>query len=150
MQKIPFDATAYQKRVKKRAPKSQTLQFCLRAFWVGGLICCFGQAISDLLSRWFHLPEDALSAATAIILVFAGGFLTAMGVYDQIGAYAGAGSVVPITGFANSIVAPAIEYRPEGLVMGVAAKLFSIAGPVLVYGIGASILAGLLTLLFGG
>lgn len=150
MQKIPFDAASYQKSVKQRAPKSQTFKFCLRAFWVGGLICCFGQAIRDLLFYCFHLTDDLLGAATAIILVFAGGFLTALGVYDQIGAYAGAGSVVPITGFANSIVAPAIEFRPEGLVMGVAAKLFSIAGPVLVYGIGASIIVGLLTLIFGG
>ncbi len=150
MQKIPFDAARYRERVKQRAPKSKTLLFCLRAFWVGGLICCVGQAVRDLLDYCFPLTEDELSAATAIILVFAGGFLTAVGVYDQIGAYAGAGSVVPITGFANSVVAPAIEYRPEGLVMGVGAKLFSIAGPVLVYGIGSSIIVGLVSLAFGG
>lgn len=123
---------------------------CVRAFWTGGLICCVGQAIHDLLDYFFMLSKTQLSSATTIIMIFFGALLTGIGVYDRIGAYAGAGSVVPVTGFANSVVAPAIEYKPEGLVMGVAAKMFDLAGPVLVYGIGSSILAGLISLLFGG
>ena len=142
MSKVKFNAESYQNRVNERMPKSHTLQFCLKAFWVGGLICCVGQAVNDLLGYFFPLSEEQLSAATAIIMVFFGAFLTGIGIYDKIGAYAGAGSVVPITGFANSVVAPAIEFKPEGLVMGVAAKMFNLAGPVLVYGIGSSIIVG--------
>ena len=120
----------------------------LNAFWVGGLICCIGQLVKDLGSVWFNFGEDALSAFTAMVMVFLGATLTGIGVYDKIGSFAGAGSIVPITGFANSIVSPAMEYKCEGYVMGVGAKLFSIAGPVLVYGVSASVLVGLLTLLF--
>lgn len=150
MTKIKFDAQMYQQRVSDQMPKSPVLKMCLRAFWTGGLICCVGQAVSDLLDHFFSLSNDQLSAATAIVMVFFGALLTGIGVYDRIGAYAGAGSVVPITGFANSVVAPAIEFKPEGLVMGVAAKMFNLAGPVLVYGIGSSVIVGLISLLFGG
>lgn len=148
MAKLPWNAAAYRQQVNQQMPKSRTLLSCLKAFWVGGFICLVGQAVSDILAYCFPLTKDLLSAATAIVLVFCGALLTGLGVYDRIGAYAGAGSVVPITGFANSVVAPAIEFRPEGLVMGVAAKMFNLAGPVLVYGIGSSILVGLLYALF--
>lgn len=144
-----FDAKAYQQRVNERIPRSRTLQSCLRAFWTGGLICCVGQGIGDALRALFVLTAEEVAAWTAILLVFLGALLTALGVYDRIGKYAGAGSVVPITGFANAMVAPAIEFRQEGLVTGVGAKMFSIAGPVIVFGVSASVLAGLLTLLFG-
>ena len=144
MEKQRFNAPRYRRRVNDRMPKSPTLLFCLKAFWVGGLICCVGQAVGDLLDHYWILGEDQLSAWTAVIMVFLGAFLTGIGVYDQIGAYAGAGSVVPITGFANSVVAPAMEFKPEGLVMGVTAKMFNIAGPVLVYGVGSSVLVGLI------
>lgn len=137
-----FDADAYQARVNERVPKSRTLLMCVRAFWTGGLICCVGQAVHDLLDLCFLMSKDELSAATSVIMVFLGAFLTGIGVYDRIGSYAGAGSVVPITGFANSVVAPAIEFRPEGLILGVAARMFNIAGPVLVYGITSSVLVG--------
>lgn len=143
-----FDAKAYQQRVKERIPRSRTLQSCLRAFWTGGLICCVGQGIGDALRALFVLTAEEVAAWTAILLVFLGALLTALGVYDRIGKYAGAGSVVPITGFANAMVAPAIEFRQEGLVTGVGAKMFSIAGPVIVFGVSASVLAGLLSLLF--
>ena len=143
-----FDAKAYQKRVYERMPRSKTVLYCFRAFWTGGLICCIGQAIADLLRNSFVLTTEQIASWTAIILVFLGALLTGIGVYDRIGAYAGAGSVVPITGFSNSVVAPAIEFKQEGYVMGVGAKLFSLAGPVLVYGTSASILVGLLSLLF--
>ena len=144
-----FDAKAYQQRVNERIPRSRTLQSCLRAFWAGGLLCCVGQGIGDALRALFVLTAEEVAAWTAILLVFLGALLTALGVYDRIGKYAGAGSVVPITGFANAMVAPAIEFRQEGLVTGVGAKMFSIAGPVIVFGVSASVLAGLLSLLFG-
>ena len=150
MEKQRFNAAKYRERVNDRVPRSRTLLFCLKAFWVGGLICCVGQAVHDLLDYFFMLSSAQLASATAIVMVFFGAALTGLGVYDKIGAYAGAGSVVPITGFANSVVAPAIEFKPEGLVMGVAAKMFNLAGPVLVYGIGSSIVAGLISMLFGG
>lgn len=143
-----FDAKAYQQRVNERIPRSRTLQSCLRAFWTGGLICCVGQGIGDALRALFVLTAEEVAAWTAILLVFLGALLTALGVYDRIGKYAGVGSVVPITGFANAMVAPAIEFRQEGLVTGVGAKMFSIAGPVIVFGVSASVLAGLLSLLF--
>lgn len=120
----------------------------LKAFVVGGLICCIGQAVSDLGRTMLHLDEDALSVFTAIVMVFLGATLTGIGLYDKIGKFAGAGSIVPITGFANSIVSPAMEYKREGYIMGVGAKMFTIAGPVLVYGIGSSVIYGILYLIF--
>ena len=143
------EAEAYQQLVKQRAPKSQTGIMCLKAFLVGGIICCIGQLVSDAGKAWFQLDEKDVAAFTAIVMVFLGSTLTGLGIYDKIGSFAGAGSVVPITGFANSIVAPAMEFKAEGYIMGVGAKLFSLAGPVLVYGISTSILIGLLSLLFG-
>lgn len=139
----------YQKKVEARMPKSHTVSQCIAAFLVGGIICCIGQLVHDLGSIWFSLDKDGLSAFTSIIMVFLGATLTGIGVYDKIASFAGAGSIVPITGFANSIVSPAMEFKREGYVMGVGAKLFSIAGPVLVYGISASILAGIVALLLG-
>ena len=115
-----------------------------RAFWVGGLICVLGQAIADAGIHWLDMNARTASSLTSITLVF----LTAVGVFDKLGKYAGAGSFVPITGFANAMVSPALEFRREGLVLGLGAKLFSIAGPVLVYGIGASVLVGVVYALF--
>ena len=126
----------------------ETVWMFVKAFVVGGLICCVGQGIGDALRALFVLTAEEVAAWTAILLVFLGALLTALGVYDRIGKYAGAGSVVPITGFANAMVAPVIEFRQEGLVTGVGAKMFSIAGPVIVFGVSASVLAGLLSLLF--
>lgn len=141
-------AAAYQAMVKQREPKSKTLLMCFRAFLVGGIICCIGQLIGDAGKDWFALDDKDTAIFIAVVLVFLGGLLTGIGVYDKIGGFAGAGSVVPITGFANSIVAPAMEHKSEGFVMGVGAQLFSLAGPVLVYGIASSVLVGLLSLLF--
>lgn len=139
----------YQALVNERMPKSRVFSQCVRAFAVGGLICCIGQLLRDWALLSMGLDEDATAAFTAIVLVFIGATLTGVGLYDRIGAWAGAGSVVPITGFANSIVSPAMEFRREGLVLGLGAKLFAIAGPVLVYGISASVIVGLLSLVFG-
>ena len=138
----------YQQKVMEMMPKSKTASQCVRAFIVGGLICCVGQLVHDCGEIWFSLEGDDLSAYTAIVMVLLGATLTGIGIYDKIGSFAGAGSIVPITGFANSIVSPAMEFKREGYVMGIGAKLFSIAGPVLVYGISASILVGLISLLF--
>jgi stage V sporulation protein AC len=139
----------YLKYVNNKTPKSNLLLDLIRAFVVGGLICCIGQLISYFGETAFLLPEKELAAYNAIVLVFLGAFLTGIGVYDKIGSFAGAGSIVPITGFANSIVAPAMEFKREGYVMGVGAKLFSVAGPVLVYGISSSIIVGIIYWLVG-
>ena len=132
---------AYQKLIEQETPDSRLLLGCLRAFWVGGVICAVGQYFTELAGR-LHLSEITAPMFSSVILILIGTTLTGLGVYDRIGRYAGAGSIVPITGFANSVAAPAIEFRREGLVMGVGAKLFAIAGPVLSYGIAASILVG--------
>ncbi len=124
-------------------PKPQLTRHCIRAFIVGGLICDVGQIISDIFLRLGY-PKDEVSSITAIIMVFLGALLTGVGIYDKIASYGGAGTVVPITGFANAVVAPAIEFKTEGFVFGVAAKIFTIAGPVLVYGIGSSVIIGII------
>ncbi len=134
----------YQKRVKEKMPKSHALTQCIRALIVGGIICCIGQLVHDFAQLVVMLDEKGVSSFTSIVMIFFGATLTGIGVYDKIGAFAGAGSVVPITGFANSIVAPAMEHKFEGYVLGVAAELFSIAGPVLVYGITTSVIVGLI------
>lgn len=134
----------YQKLVEQRTPNSNLVRECLRAFWVGGLICCIGQAISLLGSEFFGLSMTDTMVFTPSVLVFLGATLTGLGVYDRIGKYAGAGTIVPITGFANSVAAPAMEFRREGLVLGLGAKLFQLAGPVLTYGVSTSIVIGVL------
>lgn len=135
----------YAKLVDRLSPKSEMGKGMLRAFWVGGVICMIGQLITDCFANLFLWGAQASATATSICLIFLSAFLTGIGVYDRIGKYAGAGSIVPITGFANSVVAPAMEFRREGLVMGVGAKLFTLAGPVLVYGISSSVVVGLIT-----
>ena len=139
----------YQQRVKALMPRSKTGPMCLKAFLVGGLICCLGQLITDLGQTCLRLTHRQAGTLCTLCLIFLAGLLTALGAFDKIAAFAGAGTVVPITGFANSIVAPAMEFRSEGLVTGTGAKLFQIAGPVLVYGIGASVLYGLVLVLLG-
>lgn len=133
----------YQEYVKKKIPKPPYLKNAIRAFLIGGLICLIGQIIRNILFS-FGLDENQVVAGTAIILVFIGSLLTGIGVYDKIGKFGGAGAVIPITGFANSIVSTAMEHKREGYIFGVAANMFTIAGPVLVYGIGGSIVVGLL------
>lgn len=140
----------YQRRVNEKMPKSKTFLQCVRAFISGGIICCIGQLIHDFAKLVLNFSESNVAAFTAIVLVFLGATLTGIGVYDDIGSWAGAGSVVPITGFANSIVSPAMEFKREGYVLGLGAKMFSIAGPVLVYGISASVLVGLIACLISG
>lgn len=138
----------YKKYVDEISPKPKYLKNYTMAFIVGGIISVIGQGINNLYSDVVGLDKLAASSATSITLIFIGAFLTGIGVYDLIGKRAGAGSIVPITGFANSIVSPAMEYKREGYVLGVGANLFKIAGPVLVYGIGSSILCGLIYYIF--
>jgi len=139
----------YDQLVKKLTPNSNFVQGYIRAFWVGGLICVIGQLIALAGEKWLGMTESSASMLTSVVLIFLGTTLTGLGVYDDIGRYAGAGSIVPITGFANSIASPAIEFKREGMVLGVGAKLFVVAGPVLVYGIVSSVVVGLIYWLAG-
>lgn len=133
----------YNKLVEKKSPNSGLAKNMFMAFIFGGLICVIGECISVWWqARGLSLEHSA--AATSITMIFLGGILTGIGIYDNIAKIAGAGTIVPITGFANSIVSPAMEFKSEGLVMGVGARMFVIAGPVLVYGTIASMIAGVI------
>ena len=134
----------YNEYIARISPRSHELRSIFRSFWVGGVICFLGQCLLMTGTGPLMLSREDAAAFTSIVLVFLASLLTGIGVYDRIGKYAGGGSIVPITGFANSIVASAMEYRREGLVMGVGARLFQIAGPVLVYGIGSSVIVGVI------
>ena len=138
----------YLNYVKSISPKTKEKRTLFRAFWVGGVICCIGQGIRMLLESYVGLKGDELSAFVSLIMIFLGSFLTGLGVYDRIGKYAGGGSIGPITGFANSVVSPAMEFKSEGYVYGTAAKMFVIAGPIVVFGIASSVLVGLLYWLY--
>lgn len=133
----------YAEMLGSQSPPSNLLLDTVWAFVVGGLICTIGQAVSEFYKSR-GLDQTAVSAATAITLVFLGGLLTALHLYDKIAKKAGAGTLVPITGFSNAIVSPAMEFKSEGFILGLGAKLFAIAGPVLVYGISASVIYGLI------
>ena len=137
----------FQTLEKEVEPKPQIVKNCIRAFLVGGLICDLGQVIMTVLKN-YDFSKDEIGAITSICMVFLGALLTGVGIYDKIATYAGAGTVVPITGFSNAIVAPAIEFKKEGFVFGVAAKMFTIAGPVLVYGVGSSVIVGIVYYIF--
>ena len=134
----------YLNYVKVISPKTNQKRSLFRAFWVGGVICMIGQGFRFLLELGIGLKGDELSAYVSMIMIFLGAFLTGLGVYDRIGKYAGGGSIVPITGFANSVVSPAVEFKTEGYVFGTAAKMFVVAGPIIVFGIASSVLVGLL------
>ncbi len=142
-QRIHTEPTRYQQMAKKASPPSKMGQGLLRSFWVGGVICMVGQLAADAGVQLLHMSTQDGYCLAAIVLVFLTAILTGLGVFDRIGQYAGAGSFVPITGFANAMVSPALEFRREGMVLGVGGKLFTIAGPVLVYGISSSVLVGL-------
>ena len=133
----------YDALVKEMMPKSPIWKDCLNAFWIGGLICVIGQF---LINRYGDLGLDKEMAGTAasMTLVALSALLTGLSIYDNIAKYAGAGTLVPITGFANAIAAPAVEFKTEGMILGTAAKMFTIAGPVIVYGVSASVVYGLI------
>ena len=139
----------YNRYVARLAQKSPLGKDLLRSFLVGGLICVIGQLIMNGFTA-LDLSEQDAAAATSVSLVFLSAVLTGLSVYDDIAKFAGAGTLVPITGFANAVVSPAIEFKAEGFVTGMAAKMFIIAGPVIVYGTVASVLYGLILVIFGG
>ncbi len=133
--------------VARMAPKSPMWRDCLNAFWIGGLICVVGQIFTNCYGAWGLEKQDAGTAAS-MTLVALSALLTGLSVYDDIAKHAGAGTLVPITGFANAIAAPAVEFKTEGFVLGVGAKMFTIAGPVIVYGLAASVVYGLIYWLY--
>ena len=141
MSRQPYTAAQYRRVVVDATPGSRMLAGYVRAFWVGGAICCIGQALT-LWAESLNLGEITAPMFTTSVLIFIGTTLTGLGVYDRIGKYAGAGSAIPVTGFANSVAAPAIEFQREGAITGVGARLFTLAGPVLAYGIASSVLVG--------
>ena len=136
----------YSNYVDKKSPNSPILKNCFNAFWVGGLICTIGQILFDFC-KFKGIEETDCYTIVSIVLIAISAILTGLNIFNKIGKFAGAGSLVPITGFANSIVSPAIEYKSEGYVMGVGGKMFTVAGPVLVFGISASVLVGIISML---
>ncbi len=139
----------YAKLVKEKSPNSKLGKNLCKAFVIGGLICCVGQLIGDGCAM-LQLDTETGKTVTSVVMVFLGTLLTGLGVYDKLAKHAGAGTLVPITGFANSVAAPAIDFKSEGLITGLGAKMFIIAGPVLVYGTAASVVYGVIYLLLGG
>ena len=133
--------------VARMAPKSPMWRDCLNAFWIGGLICVVGQIFTNCYGAWGLEKQDAGTAAS-MTLVALSALLTGLSVYDDIAKHAGAGTLVPITGFANAIAAPAVEFKTEGFVLGVGAKMFTIAGPVILYGLAASVVYGFIYWLY--
>ena len=135
--------------VSQMSPKTNEFKTLIHAFWVGGVICLIGQVVRYVFMYIFGLYGDILAGATSIVMIFLGSFLTGLGVYDKIGRYAGGGSIVPITGFANSVVSPAMEFKSEGFIYGLAAKMFVIAGPIIVFGVIGSVAVGLIYYFIG-
>jgi len=141
----------YNVYVEAKIPKTKNFPTLIYAFIVGCIICMIGQGISDaLMAIWPSMSQEEASAWMLIVLIFLSSFLTALGVYDRIGVFAGAGSIVPITGFSNSITSPAIEFKKEGIIFGTCVKMFSVAGPVIVCGLVISFLTGLIYLFIWG
>ena len=139
-----MDKKTYARYVEARAPRSPLLKNCLHAFLVGGGICLFAEGIIQVLVGAFGMVRDVASAWSSIILVVIAVTLTAVGVFDKIAKFAGGGTLVPITGFANAVASPAIDSRAEGFVLGVGSKIFTVAGPVLLYGTAAGTLYGII------
>ena len=133
----------YGKLAKRRSPNTKLYKTVPAAFLVGGLICCIGQAVLNMYKN-LGIPEEQAGTLTSVSLVFLSAVLTGFGLYDKIAKHAGAGTLVPITGFANAVVSPAMEFKTEGYVLGVGAKIFIIAGPVIVYGLAASAVYGII------
>ena len=133
----------YGRLIKNMEPRSPIGKDCLNAFWIGGLICCIGQLCMNGYTA-LGLDKTGAGTATCITLITLSALLTGLSLYDNIAKHAGAGTLVPITGFANAIAAPAVEFKTEGFVLGVGAKMFTIAGPVIVYGVSASVVYGLI------
>lgn len=141
--KKTFTKEDYANYVKSVSPNSKLGINVMKAFVVGGLICIIGQFVINYFKAK-GLDKETVSSLTSIVMIFLGAFLTGLNVYDEIGRFAGAGSIVPISGFANSVASPAMEFKSEGLILGMGAKMFIVAGPVIVYGICSSIIVGII------
>lgn len=141
------ESKEYLAEVRQNMPRTRHISTMIKAFVLGGIICCIGQGISDLLKLALkEAAENEIAGFTTMIMILITGILTGFGVYDKIGSWGGAGSIVPITGFANSIVSPAIEHKKEGIVLGLCSNMFEVAGPVIVFGITASVVVGIIYL----
>lgn len=148
-QKIKQQQQKYQQKAKQMAPKVPIFTNCIKAFVVGGSICVLGQLIQKFYINFFDFDEKSASNPTVATLIFISVLLTGLGVYDRIGQFAGAGSAVPVTGFANSIASAAIEHRSEGYVLGVGSNMFKLAGSVIVFGVVAAFFVGIIRTIFG-
>ena len=131
---VNMDKNTYKRFAEAHAPHSPTLKNCANAFWIGGVICVLGQAMRDVYRQVLRFPEEEAATLASITLIFLAVLLTGLGLFDRIAKVAGAGTLVPITGFANAVVSPAIDSHAEGLILGVGAKIYTVAGPVLLYG----------------
>lgn len=140
---------AYLEYCSKIAPKTNEFKTLFNAFVIGGVICLIGQFVRVFFMYAFNVYGDKLAGATSVIMIFIGAILTGFGVYDRIGKFAGGGSIVPITGFANSVVSPAMEFKSEGYIYGLAAKMFIVAGPIIVFGVVGSVITGLVYYFIG-
>ena len=129
-----MDKKQYKKYAQAHAPKSPVIKNCLRAFFIGGIICAMGEGLLHVYTDLCNMGEENAAALTSTTLIFLSILLTSIGIYDRIARFAGAGTLVPITGFANAVASPAIDSHAEGLVLGIGAKIFTVAGPVLLYG----------------
>lgn len=145
----PYVNENYLAYVRSFAQPTKHFHNCWRAFIVGGLICCVGQFLRVIFETAIGLSGDELAGAVSMALIFLGCLLTGLGVYDRIGKAAGAGSIVPITGFANSVASPALEFKSEGMITGLAAKMFTVAGPIIVYGVVSGAIVGLIYFFIG-
>ena len=145
---MEMDEKTYKKYAEKRAKKSDLAADCAKAFSVGGLICCIGQAAGDIYKA-LEIGEENVKALVPVTLVFIAALLTGLNVFDNIAKFAGAGTLVPITGFANAVVSPALDTKAEGFILGVGAKIFTIAGPVILYGTLASVIYGVIYYIAG-
>ena len=134
---------AYKSYTETRAKRSPWVKNAIKAFFCGGAICCLGQGLGELY-QWAGISEKEAGTWVSVTLIFLAGLLTGIGVFDKIAKFAGAGTLVPITGFANSVASPAIDAKAEGYVLGVAAKMFTIAGPVIVFGTASSVVYGVI------
>lgn len=147
--KMNMSPQEYQSLAKTKEPKQNVLVNCIKSFLIGGAICCFGQLISDMYIKFFNFTKETAGDPTVATLIFISVVLTSLGVYSKFGQFAGAGSAVPVTGFANSMSSAAIEYRSEGLVLGVGANMFKLAGSVVVFGTVAAFIVGIAYMVLG-
>lgn len=138
----------YSKMVEKASPNSPIIKNCIKAFIVGGIICTIGQVITNI-AKFYGASIEEASTYTSVILVVAASILTGLGLYSKLGKFAGAGSIVPITGFSNSVTSPAIEFKKEGMILGLGAKIFIVAGPVILYGVLTSVIVGIVYYILG-